>query len=57
MPNNRLSNELTTELNVQMTKEATALQIYLSYAMWVANGIIKELLIFYSNMQMKNTTI
>ena len=35
---NRLSEMLTTALNEQMTKEAHAAQIYLSYAAWADNN-------------------
>ena len=39
MNTNRLSQSLCTALNAQMTKEAHASQIYLSYASWAAlNG-------------------
>ncbi|MGN6247500.1 MAG: ferritin [Ginsengibacter sp.] len=39
MKTNRLSESLCTALNAQMTKEAHAAQIYLSYASWAAaNG-------------------
>jgi ferritin len=34
---NRLSKKLSAALNVQMTKEAHASQIYLSYAAWADN--------------------
>ncbi len=37
METNRLSGTLTAELNAQMTKEAHASQIYLSYAAWMEN--------------------
>ena len=37
MKTNRLSKTLTAALNGQMTKEAQASQIYLSYAAWVEN--------------------
>ena len=37
MNTNRLSNTLTNALNEQMTKEAHAAQIYLSYAAWANN--------------------
>ena len=37
MKTNRLSEMLTTALNEQMTKEAHAAQIYLSYAAWADN--------------------
>jgi ferritin len=37
MKTNRLSEMLTTALNEQMTKEAHASQIYLSYASWADN--------------------
>ena len=37
MKTNRLSKNLTTSLNAQMTKEAHASQIYLSYAAWADN--------------------
>lgn len=36
MKKNRLSEHLTNELNNQMTKEAWASQIYLSYAAWAS---------------------
>ena len=36
MDTNRLSKNLQAALNTQMTKEATASQIYLSYAAWAA---------------------
>lgn len=36
MEKNRLSNSLQAALNTQMTKEAEAAQIYLSYATWAA---------------------
>ncbi len=43
MEKNRLSKTLSDALNIQMTKEAQASQIYLSYASWAAsqgfNGI------------------
>jgi ferritin len=35
---NRLSKEIETALNSQMTKEAQAAQIYLSYAVWADDG-------------------
>jgi ferritin len=38
MNTNRLSKTLTTALNDQMTKEAHAAQIYLSYAAWATDG-------------------
>lgn len=38
MKTNRLSEKLTTGLNEQMTKEAHASQIYLSYAAWADNN-------------------
>ena len=37
MKTNRLSEKLSTALNEQMTKEALAAQIYLSYAAWADN--------------------
>jgi len=37
MDTNRLSKTLTAALNAQMTKEAHASQIYLSYAAWASN--------------------
>lgn len=37
MDTNRLSKTLTEALNSQMTKEAHASQIYLSYASWAEN--------------------
>ncbi|MEO5947873.1 MAG: ferritin [Chitinophagaceae bacterium] len=37
MKKNRLSQTLATGLNTQMTKEASASQIYLSYAVWASN--------------------
>jgi ferritin len=37
MTTNRLSKTITAALNVQMTKEAHASQIYLAYAAWAAN--------------------
>jgi len=37
MKTNRISEKLTTALNEQMTKEAHASQIYLSYAAWADN--------------------
>ena len=37
MNTNRLSKKLSAALNVQMTKEAHASQIYLSYAAWADN--------------------
>jgi len=37
MKTNRLSKTLTTAMNSQMTKEAHASQIYLSYAAWADN--------------------
>jgi len=37
MKTNRLSEKLTATLNEQMTKEAHASQIYLSYAAWAEN--------------------
>lgn len=37
MNTNRLSNSLAAALNTQMTKEAHASQIYLSYAAWADN--------------------
>lgn len=37
MEKNRLSNTLQAALNTQMTKEAEAAQIYLSYAAWASN--------------------
>ncbi|MFT3935642.1 MAG: ferritin [Chitinophagaceae bacterium] len=37
MNTNRLSNSLEAALNAQMTKEAHASQIYLSYASWAAS--------------------
>jgi ferritin len=37
MKTNRLSKTLSTALNAQMTKEAQASQIYLSYASWAEN--------------------
>src|ERR1035437_9614090 len=37
MEKNRLSNSLQAALNTQMTKEAEAAQIYLSYAAWASN--------------------
>ena len=36
MKRNRLSTKLATALNTQMTKEASASQIYLSYAAWAS---------------------
>jgi len=36
MKKNRLSKKLEVGLNSQMTKEASASQIYLSYASWAA---------------------
>ena len=36
MEKNRLSKKMQEELNAQMTKEASASQIYLSYAAWVS---------------------
>ncbi len=38
MKTNRLSEKLTAALNEQMTKEAHAAQIYLSYAAWADNN-------------------
>ena len=38
MNTNRLSKTLQTALNAQMTKEAHASQIYLSYASWASRG-------------------
>lgn len=38
MKTNRLSEKLTTALNDQMTKEAHASQIYLSYGSWADNN-------------------
>jgi ferritin len=38
MKTNRLSEKLSTALNEQMTKEAHASQIYLSYAAWADNN-------------------
>ena len=38
MKTNRLSEKLSTALNDQMTKEAHASQIYLSYAAWADNN-------------------
>ncbi|HJS54251.1 MAG TPA: ferritin [Chitinophagaceae bacterium] len=37
MEKNRLSKRMQEGLNAQMTKEASASQIYLSYAAWVSN--------------------
>jgi len=37
MKTNRLSNSLQTALNTQMTKEAEAAQIYLSFAAWASD--------------------
>ena len=37
MNTNRLSKTLASALNSQMTKEALASQIYLSYAAWASN--------------------
>ncbi|HYV91854.1 MAG TPA: ferritin [Chitinophagales bacterium] len=37
MDTNRLSKNMQAALNTQMTKEATASQIYLSYAAWAAS--------------------
>ena len=37
MKTNRLSEKITVALNAQMTKEALAAQIYLSYAAWADN--------------------
>jgi ferritin len=39
MKTNRLSDKITTALNEQMTKEAHASQIYLSYGAWADNNI------------------
>ena len=36
METNRLSKKIQEALNAQMTKEASASQIYLSYAAWAA---------------------
>ena len=38
MKTNRLSETLRDGLNAQMTKEAAAAQIYLSYAAWASNN-------------------
>ncbi len=38
MDTNRLSETLRTALNEQMTKEASASQIYLSYGSWASSG-------------------
>jgi ferritin len=38
MKTNRLSDKLTAALNEQMTKEAHASQIYLSYGAWADNN-------------------
>jgi ferritin len=38
MKTNRLSDKITTALNEQMTKEAHASQIYLSYGAWADNN-------------------
>jgi len=38
MKTNRLSDQITEALNAQMTKEAHASQIYLSYASWADNN-------------------
>jgi ferritin len=38
MDTNRLSETLRTALNEQMTKEASAAQIYLSYGSWASSG-------------------
>src|SRR6185295_10720196 len=37
MEKNRLSKQMREGLNAQMTKEASASQIYLSYAAWASN--------------------
>ena len=36
MNTNRLSSSMTAALNAQMTKEAHAAQIYISYAAWAS---------------------
>jgi ferritin len=55
MKTNRLSDKITTALNEQMTKEAHASQIYLSYGAWADNGFSG--INFLSVMQQRNETI
>jgi ferritin len=54
MKTNRLSDKITTALNEQMTKEAHASQIYLSYGAWADNNGRHR---FFSVMQQRNETI
>ncbi len=55
MDTNRLSKSICSALNAQMTKEAHAAQIYLSYASWAAfPADMMALQIFYFAMQMKS---
>ena len=52
MKRNRLSEQLRTALNAQMTKEAWASQIYLSYGVWASTegyGGIAHFLFRHSN--------
>lgn len=54
MEKNRLSKKLQEELNIQMTKEALAIKIYLSYAGWASNKgyrSIANFLFRYANME------
>jgi ferritin len=48
MKTNRLSEKLSTALNEQMTKEAHASQIYLSYAAWLITMDLLVSQIFFS---------
>jgi ferritin len=51
MKTNRLSKTITAALNIQMTKEAHASQIYLSYAAWAAGkgfGGIADFLLMHA---------
>jgi ferritin len=57
MKTNRLSDKITTALNEQMTKEAHASQIYLSYGAWADNNDSAASQIFFSVMQQRNETI
>jgi ferritin len=54
MKTNRLSEKLSTALNEQMTKEAHASQIYLSYAAWADNNGFRANFLFA--MQQRSVT-
>jgi ferritin len=57
MNTNKLSKTIAVAMNIQMTKEARASQVYLSHVVWgdKQNSVVSP--IFFSDMLGKNGTI